>query len=445
MAYDSMSGPSVDQMESMESDARSIYQASLDAVAPNRLIDGAIRNDRLVDSLRAASRTVLLACGKAACGMARRFVEHVPVGSGLITIPHGSVCLVAGRIEVKTSAHPVPDAASAAAAEAAMAIGASLDSGDLAIVLISGGGSSLWAGVPADITLEQKQATVRQLLLSGASIAELNTVRKHLSTIKGGGLARAIYPARSVSLIVSDVVGDDLSVIASGPTVADNSSFEEALAVLEQRGGLGAYPDSVVARLRAGERGRMDETPANSDPIFENQESILIGSNKDALDAAEAEATNRGYAVIRSGASVTGPAGAAGSRLARLLLDANVEVPTCYLWGGETTVVVQGAGKGGRNQELALSAAIEMSGAETAALLLSAGTDGIDGPTDAAGAMATPLTVHRGQNTGVGAEEYLSENDSYSFFSAAGGHLKTGPSGTNVMDVQVGLVLPGGQ
>ncbi len=426
----------------MESDARAIFQASLDAVAPGGMIDRAMVHGRWIDNLHSAPRAILLACGKAACGMTSRFLDRFPVGSGLVTIPHGSVCPEIGNVKVTTSAHPIPDETSAAAADAALAMAASLGTDDLAIILISGGGSSLWAGVPGDITLEQKQETVRKLLLSGASIDELNTVRKHLSTIKGGGLAKAIHPARSVSLIVSDVVGDDLSVIASGPTVGDDSTFEQALAVLERRGGLGDYPEAVVGRLRAGEQGIIDETPGSSHPIFEDQESVLIGSNKDALDAAEVAASNRGYTIVRSAVSVTGSADAAGRRLARSMIDANVDVPTCYLWGGETTVVVGGEGKGGRNQELVLAAAIEMSGADKALLLLSAGTDGVDGPTDAAGAIATPRTVRRGQDVGVRADEYLKDNDSYSFFSAVGGHVKPGPTGTNVMDVQIGLVLP---
>jgi hydroxypyruvate reductase len=296
--------------------------------------------------------------------------------------------------------------------------------------------------VPADgVTLDDKRATTQQLLRAGADIHALNTVRKHLSAIKGGQLAAATL-ARCDVLVISDVVGDDLTVIASGPTVPDTSRFADSLDILRRFGGEGEYPAAVVDRFRAGAAGRVPETPKPGDPRLERTRTTIIGSRRDAMSGAAAEADARGYRVVRLDDAVVGEARVAAKAHVRAVaaLAGRANRAVCVISSGETTVHVAGRGAGGRNQEFALAAAGLLRRFEFAAALASAGTDGIDGPTPAAGAYADVTTFDRARKRGLEPEKYLDNNDSYAFFDALGDLIHTGPTGTNVGDLQVILL-----
>lgn len=293
------------------------------------------------------------------------------------------------------------------------------------------------------LTLEDKQGTARLLMARGADIGELNTVRKHLSAIKGGRLAMA---ARGdvLTLVLSDVVGDDLSVIASGPTVPDDSTYAQALTILEQRGGAAVYPSAVVAHLRRGASGDLPETPKPGDARFGRTHTVVIGPQRGAVEAARAAAERLGYATWIVEAPVTGEArDAAGRHIASIASEMATrrERPLCVISAGETTVTVTGTGKGGRNQEFAFAAARALPTLGAACVAASLGTDGIDGPTDAAGAVVDPTTFARARTAGLpDPEAFLANNDTYVFFDRLGDLIRTGPTSTNVGDVQVVLL-----
>jgi glycerate 2-kinase len=344
-----------------------------------------------------------------------------------------------GVFESIPGGHPVPTDASERAGRRALAVAASAAADETLLVLVSGGASAMMA-VPADgITLDDKRRTTDRLLKAGADIYALNTVRKHISAIKGGWLAAcASAPIRTFA--ISDVVGDDLSVIASGPTVADSSTFDEALNVLQRFGGLAAYPAAVVARLSAGQRGGVDETPKPNDPRLARAVSTVIGSRRDAMDAAVAAAESLGYHVVRLDEPVLGEARLASIAHLQAMRarTSGVGRPVCIVSSGETTVRVTGRGKGGRNQEFALAAAGLLASLGAPAVVASVGTDGIDGPTDAAGALVDSSTTSRARAAGVGdPERFLADNNAYAFFAALGDLIQTGPTGTNVGDLQI--------
>lgn len=337
--------------------------------------------------------------------------------------------------------HPLPTEGSVAAATRALSIAQRASADDLMVVLLSGGGSALMA-LPAElISLHDKQETAHRLMAHGADIYELNTVRKHVSLIKGGQLAAAT-PAATITLALSDVVGDDLSIIASGPTVPDNSTFSDALAVLARRGGAGAYPAAVVARLQAGIEGRVPDTPSSGDPRLARSKALVIGQQRGAIDGARRAAESLGYHVLVIAEPVTGEArSVAPEYVGRVAAGiANLPRPLCVIGAGETTVTVSGGGKGGRNQEFALAMvpALAALGAQVAAA--SIGTDGIDGPTDAAGAVVDSTTAQRAAALGLDAQRYLDDNNTYAFFDRLGDLIRTGPTSTNVGDLQVMLI-----
>jgi hydroxypyruvate reductase len=356
--------------------------------------------------------------------------------------------------------HPLPTAASEAAGRQVLAIADSVQSDQTLLVLLSGGASALMA-VPAEgVTLDDKRATTNQLLRAGADIHALNTVRKHLSAIKGGWLA-ARTKGICHTLVISDVVGDDLSVIASGPTVADASTFEDALDVLRRFGGAAAFPPPVVARLQRGAAHALPETPKPQDPRLNRTTTTIIGSRRNAMVGAAAEAGARGYHVIRIDDAVTGEARTTAPAHVRAVLAraGGSPRPLCIVSSGETTVHVTGGGKGGRNQEFALAAALSLWGTgslcgtslristgsttpygDPSAVLASVGTDGIDGPTDAAGAIVDASTLARARAAGLAPDRFLSDNNAYAFFSALGDLIHTGPTGTNVGDLQAILL-----
>ena len=346
-----------------------------------------------------------------------------------------------GDLPLVVGGHPTPTAESERGGRAALQIAESLEADETLLVLLSGGASALMA-VPADgVTLEDKQATTRQLLRAGADIHALNTVRKHLSAIKGGWLAaRATGPCRAFA--ISDVVGDDLSVIGSGPTVADASTFRDALDIVRRFGGDGAYPPAVVKRLAEGVHGRVPETPKPHDTKLARTETTVIGGRRDAMGGAAREAESRGYRVVRVDDAVVGEARVAGpSHLrAAIAVAAGAPRPACVISSGETTVRVSGDGKGGRNQEFCLSCAEVLAAAGGTSALASVGTDGIDGPTDAAGAVVDATTSERARAARLQPRAFLDRNDSYRFFEALGDLIQTGPTGTNVGDLQIILL-----
>ena len=306
--------------------------------------------------------------------------------------------------------------------------------------LISGGASALLAAPRPEITLDDKRHTTRTLLSAGADITALNTVRKHLSRVKGGHLG--VAARRAVALAVSDVVGDDLGVIASGPTVPDATTFADALDVLATHGGTDAYPPHVVSLLERGAAGQVEETPKPGDARLRHVHTRVIGSGRDAADGAAHEAAALGYHVARLPEPLVGEAREAGARLVAEGTRAAIGLPrpACVIAYGETTVHVTGTGRGGRNQELALGAAIALDQGAIAGAVLSGGTDGVDGPTDAAGAIVDQGTIARARRLGLDPFDFLARNDAYTFFSALDDLLVTGPTRTNVGDVQI-LVL----
>jgi hydroxypyruvate reductase len=338
--------------------------------------------------------------------------------------------------------HPLPDEGSINGARRALEIAAAAGREDVLLVLLSGGGSALMALPAPGISLEAKQQTARTLMAQSADIYELNTVRKHLSGIKGGRLAAA-SSGRVLTLAVSDVVGDDLSVIASGPTVADESTFGEALEVLARRGGRDAYPESVVRHLSHGAAGDIAETPKKRDGRLERAVAHVIGPQRGAIEGARRAAQALGYRVHVMPEPVTGEAriSARDHLVAVSQALTAVSPPLCVISSGETTVTVVGRGKGGRNQEFALAMAPWLHTIGSDVVAASIGTDGIDGPTDAAGAVVDPTTLVRAQSSGLPhPQTYLDDNNAYAFFDALGDLIRTGPTNTNVGDLQVILI-----
>ena len=361
-----------------------------------------------------------------------------PITAGLVVGPPPRAA-IPPPLEFQRGAHPVPDADSVAAGRRALALAAD-PRPDVFVVLLSGGASSMLAVPASGVTLEAKQEVTRRLLQQGSDIHAINCVRKHLSAIKGGRLAAA--SARPVlTLAISDVVGGDLSVIGSGPTVPDSSTYAQAIAVLEGCG-VGAFPTAVVTHLQQGARGNRPETPKPGDFDGAGHQAQAIGSAADALQGARDAATDLGYVVVVREGPVTGEARhAAAAYVAELAgVAAQHSRNLCMLSAGETTVRVTGAGRGGRNQEFALAAALPLSRLGRPAALASIGTDGVDGPTDAAGAIADSTTVGRARRRGLDSVRYLDDNDAWTFFGSIGDLVRTGVTDTNVGDLQVTLI-----
>jgi glycerate-2-kinase len=419
-------------------------QAAIEAVDAGRLVQLALSDAALVDQLRSAGSVDVVSAGKAAAAMLTGFAGATPVPPRSMTGigPGPAGVLPAGAVWCP-SAHPVPDERSVSAARRALAVAESVTPRGVFLVLLSGGASSMMAKPAGELSLADKRRTSEILLESGADISELNTVRKHLSAIKGGRLAVAAGGA-VLTLVVSDVVGDDLSTIASGPTVPDATTFEQALDVLDRRGGRHRYPPAVARWLTRGAGGEVEETPKPHDPRLDRSAARVIGSRLTAVDGAKRAAESLGYRIYPIEAPVVGEARLAGRALveaaswASMLRDAQ---PLCILASGETTVHVTGEGKGGRNQECALSMALVLDILGPSVAAASVGTDGVDGPTDAAGAVVDTTTLTRATAADIGApERYLDDNNSYAFFDTLGDLIRTGPTGTNVGDLQVILI-----
>ena len=420
-----------------------MVRAAIDAVDAGRLVTRALDASDVAARLRRAAHVDVLAAGKAAAAMLNAFAAgaSAPVRT-MIGIGPARPPLLAAGAEWYDAGHPLPTEGSLAAARRALDLAAASAADDLLTVLLSGGGSALMA-LPVDgISLAEKQHAVRTLMAQGADIHELNTVRKHVSAIKGGRLAAAAGGS-VLTLAVSDVVGDDLSVIASGPTVADESTYAMALDVLRRRGGIERYPLVLAEHLQRGAAGAIAETPKAGDDRLARASARVIGAQRGALAGARAAAAALGFHVRVIEHPVTGEARTAAALHVQTVAEVlkSVPRPACVLSSGETTVTVTGHGKGGRNQEFAFAMARTLATLGDTVVAASIGTDGIDGPTDAAGAIVDATTFARAAAAGLDdAEQYLTENNTYEFFERLGDLIKTGPTSTNVGDLQVVLV-----
>ena len=431
-------------------------EAALEAVEPRRLLARWLRRRggcvevRRVGELCPRGGVYVAGFGKASRGMAEAVVDALDglVEAGVVVAPRGMAGRV-GPVEVLEGDHPVPGPRTLEASRRLLEFLENVPSDALLLVLVSGGGSALFE-VPADgISLEDEAAVVRELLRRGADIYELNAVRKHLSAVKGGQLLRYTKAGRVVSLVISDVVGDRLDTIASGPTVPDETSFRDAYEVLARYGVWGTAPETVKRWIEAGLRGEAPETPKPGDPVFERVHNVVVAGNRDALQAAAGLLSSRGYRVVVLTDRMRGEAREAAKLLAGVVESvasggpSPVEPPAAVIAGGETTVTVRGRGRGGRNQELCLSLALELHWGRTAGRYVAAclGTDGVDGNSPAAGALVDWETVDRALELGLDPRRALEENDSYGFFSRVGSVVDTGGfTGTNVNDVFIVLV-----
>jgi hydroxypyruvate reductase len=430
-------------------DALAIFKAALKAADPRE----AVRRHVAVDGdmfqvgrkrydLARYRRIIVLGAGKASARMAEALEGLLGrrIAQGLINTKYGHAARLK-RIELHECGHPVPDAAGVAGSRRIAALAAGATAEDLVIILISGGASALMPLPAAPIELEEKQETTRLLLACGAAIQEINAVRKHISAIKGGQLARLAAPATVVALMLSDVIGDPLDVIGSGPTAPDASTFQSAWHVIEKYELQDRIPNVARHRLEAGLLGEIDETPKPEDACFRRVQNVIVGSNRLAVNAAARAARERGYRPVVLSTLIEGETRDIASMHAAILREAiasghPARPPVCFISGGETTVTLRGDGLGGRNQEFALACALALDGVPGAAAL-SGGTDGTDGPTDAAGAIADGRTLERARKLGLDAAAFLARNDSYRFFDALGDLIRTGPTGTNVMDVRL--------
>jgi hydroxypyruvate reductase len=445
-----------------------IFQAALDRADPYRMLVEHVTLDGETLSIQFEGqhqrvdlsqfrRVYVFGAGKASARMAQA-VEAIlgeRITAGVVAVKYGHTAPLS-RVRLVEAAHPVPDANSLRAAAEIAELARDFDERTLVINLVSGGGSALFDGLQSypdgertvQLTLDDLRATTQALLACGAEIGEINCIRKHLSTVKGGRLARRLYPATLLSFILSDVIGDRLDAIASGLTVPDRSTFGEAAAVVRKYGLEGRLPPAVARLIELGAAGQIDETPKPGDPAFERCHNLLIGTLYHSLLAAQEQARALGYHPLVLTSQLTGEAREAAKFLLGIAKDVKkrgllAEKPACLIAGGETTVTLSGGGKGGRNQEMALAFLAELkadpAGAE-GIYFLSASTDGSDGPTDAAGAFASLELLERAAALGLDPAAFLAIHDSYHFFAPLGALLKTGPTGTNVCDVQVILV-----
>jgi hydroxypyruvate reductase len=376
-------------------------------------------------------RTIVVGAGKASAAMAAAVEANWKTAlEGLVLTRYGHGC-PCQHIEIVEASHPVPDKAGFDAAARIYKMVQGLTSDDLVLCLISGGGSALLSAPAEGITLEEKQAVNKALLACGAPIGEMNILRKHLSAIKGGRLAAAAHPAKVVSLLISDVPGDDPSTVASGPTVPDPTTRADAIAILEK------YNLDVAPSVRRFLETEAAETPKPGDPLFANVETRMIATPKLSIDAAAQIACDAGYKVIDLGDDLEGEASEVGAAHAKIALE--TEGPAVILSGGETTVTLKGNGRGGRNAEYALALAIGLNGAANISAV-AIDTDGIDGSQDNAGACVMPDVLARASAKGVDAQAMLANNDGYGFFEATGGLVMTGPTLTNVNDFRAIVV-----
>jgi glycerate 2-kinase len=443
----------------MREHALEIYHAAVQSVVPGNLLPGYMeltpRRLRLADQvftrpettrLSKNGRLYVVGAGKASAAMAavtEQFLIDVIYDGVVVTkYDHG---MRLGSIRLIEAAHPIPDAMSVQAGKEILELVQKAGEGDIVLALVSGGASALLMDCPPGVSLADLQQVFNHLLQCGAAIGEINIIRKHLSPgIKGGQLARMAWPATLVSFILSDVIGDPLDSIASGPTVGDPSTYADAWAILEKYQLIEKIPYAVARWLKSGLEGQIAETPQPGDAIFQKTHNYLVGTNRVALDAAAARAKQLHYHPVILTDTLSGEARDQAAALVQQIIHYNGPRPACLLLGGETTVTIKNKGKGGRNQEFVLAALRALQDIPLAPgripVILSAGTDGTDGPTDAAGAVMDDDLLKIVAEKGLNAEHFLQQNDSYHFFQQAGGHVITGATQTNVMDVVVALL-----
>ncbi len=428
---------------SLKQDAVSIFQAGIAAADPYQAVKRHIA-PRLLDGY---SKVHLIAFGKAACAMAQAAQEIIPTGmlagKGIAVTNYDNVTSV-DNVDVIGAAHPLPDSAGLTAAQIIADRVRNAKENELVLVLISGGGSALIPYPAGQVTLQEKIAVTDLLLASGATINQINCVRKHLSQLKGGGLAKMAAPAHLHALILSDVLGDEVSAIASGPTVADDTTYADAVDVFKTNGVWGQVSANVQNHLEQGKLGNIAETPKPGDDAFKNTGHTLIGSNLISVNAMLEAARNLGYETKLYSNHLCGEASKEAEKWVIHAKTLTVNKPLALLAGGETTVTLKGRGRGGRNQEMALAFAIaaEKYGLTGSWAFLSGGTDGRDGPTEAAGGSVDRNTIKRMTQTGVNPIELLENNDSYTALKTSGDLVITGATGTNVADLQILLIQP---
>jgi glycerate 2-kinase len=444
----------VKRREDLRHDLHAIFQAALKAVDPGEAIRTHVRREG--DQLHVADRTYdlrqyeaayVIGVGKAGAAMALAVEvllgDRLRGGHVIVKYGHGGPVK---QVTLHEAGHPIPDEAGVGATRTLIDFVKDRGPRDLLICLISGGGSALSPAPVDGITLAEKQEVTRLLLACGATIHEINALRKHISQIKGGQLARLAAPATLVTLVLSDVVGDALDVIASGPTVPDTSTFADCLEILDKYQLLDHMPKAIHRHLEAGRAGEIPETPKPGDAVFAHTQTVLIGRNLQALEAASRRAIDLGYQALILSSAIEGETRQVAkvhAGIAKEVLASGhpLAAPACILSGGETTVTLRGQGKGGRNQEFALAMALDIRDIPGIAVL-SGGTDGTDGPTNAAGASADWTTCERAEQLGLQPRLALDNNDAYPFFARLGDLLITGPTQTNVMDVRVMLITP---
>lgn len=431
--------------------AEDIFRVAVNAVLPSVLVPSQVLiKDNFLHigdykfPLDLIDDMYVIGAGKASAMMAlevEKILGH-RIRDGHVVVKYDHSCDME-LIEVTEAGHPVPDQNSFRAAQTILKIASAAGSDDMVLCLLSGGGSSLLADYPQGSSHEDVIRLNSLLVNSGADINEINTVRKHISSIKGGQLARAVYPARLISLIISDVPGDLPEVIASGPTVPDTTTYKQALDVLLKYDLVKSAPPGIIKYLEEGRDGARPETPGPTDHIFRKVHNIIIGSNKIALEAARSRAEDLGMNAYVIDTSLQGDC----ETVASYIVDEAVQIqadpahpkPVCLLFGGETTLHMKGTGEGGRNQHLALLVAERLKD-KAGITFLAAGSDGTDGPTDAAGAVVDSATYPSALDREMNPDDYLENFDSYNFFRVAGGHIVTGPTMTNVMDVIVVII-----
>ncbi|CAN5349565.1 glycerate kinase [soil metagenome] len=426
-----------------------IFNSAIAAVHPAQLMpahlfikDNTLHIFNQQFSLAALQNIYVIGAGKASAAMAKSVEDILGnlITAGIIVTKYQhSISLQ--KIACAEAAHPVPDEEGVVATKQTIELLQRAGKNDLIICLISGGASALWMDVPEGLTLKDLQITYELLLTCGAAINEMNTVRKHLSAVKGGQLLQYAPLASWFTFIISDVPGDNLSVIASGPTVADDSTFADAECILKQYHLLDQLPAAISDHIYAGVKGKIKETARPTEPVFNQVHNQIIGSNSIALKAAATCAGALGYSVAVAAGGLEGDAEKEGAALLNQCRNYTGTLPACWLRGGETTVTVMGNGKGGRNQQMALSAQLELNknanDGNHAITFLAAGTDGTDGPTDAAGAIADRASLELAKKRQLNAAAFLKNNDAYHFFEQTDSLFKTGPTQTNVMDLVV--------
>lgn len=433
----------------LKEQAKNIFLSAVGAVDPYALIkkkvileDGVLKIEKGRYSLSEFGSIYVVGGGKAFAPMAKALEEvlqgKIKEGVGVTKYDH---ILPLKSVKLLEGGHPIPDKGSFNGAKAILELLSTTKEDDLVICLISGGGSALLFAPQKGISLGEVQHLNSLLLACGAKISEINAVRKHISAIKGGRLARMAYPAKLVGLILSDVIGDPLSVIASGPTTYDETTFADALGVIKSYGLEEKIPTVILNHLQRGAAGEIQETPKDGDEVLKRASNIIIGNNQEALYVARDKASQFGFNTLILSSRIEGEAREVAGVFAAICKEVAtsknpIAPPACILAGGETTVTLRGDGQGGRNQEFALAAAIEIEGFKNI-VILSGGTDGTDGPTEAAGAIVDGQTL---SNISKNPYEFLERSDSFGFFEDSPYHLLTGPTQTNVMDIIIGLI-----